>query len=296
MSQAMAIWPQRTAVCLDCRTLLRDTQEPHIPGHKVVSLRDARERDRLIERVWGPMHVEKKLHLGWSLIAVSLTAVSIVGLGALLLTGVGEWLFWLVVFGFGGVLSFFQNLFRRTEQEVEGRVMDQPLPGDDPPLRLAGSSAISGTIAGGKTALSPITRAPCVAFAVTLGASRHELGGALRDAATVGFAIITLSGDTIEIPAGRIELVSHSAPLQGARQATTTYLDGVDPVRRSDDDRDPFAHSAVAEVVLQRGDHVALHNPIRHKAFATANTERGYRDAPRQVFTIEGTPCLELLP
>ena len=296
MSETIARWPRRTAVCLDCRTLLSDVQEPHIPGHRVVSLRDANQRDQLIERVWGPLHTERKLDPVWSLLAFAVTVVSILGLGALLLSGLGELVFWAVVLGFGGITSFFRNLFRKTEHDVEARVMNQPLPGDDPPLRLAGSSAISGTIASGKTALSPITRVPCVAFAVTMGASRQQLGGALRDAATVGFAIVTNDGDTIEIPPGRMELVSHSVPLQGVEQTTSAYLDSIDPTRRSDNDRDPFAHRAVAEVVLQLGDHVALHNPIRHKAFAADRLERGYRDSPRQVFTVEGVPCLKLLP
>jgi hypothetical protein len=43
---------------------------------------------------------------------------------------------------------------------------------------------------------------------------------------------------------------------------------------------------------VRPGDHVAVHNPIKRVAFTT---EGGYRQAARQIFAVEGTPCIEVL-
>jgi hypothetical protein len=109
----------------------------------------------------------------------------------------------------------------------------------------------------------------------------------------VGFSLTTPDGDTIEIPAGSIEIIAHGTPRPVAAERVEAYLDSLDPLRVQSNDEDPFCYQHIAEIAVRPGDHVAVHNPIKRVAFAA---EGGYRQAARQVFAVEGTPCIELLP
>src|SRR5580704_13744369 len=68
------MWPAREAICLDCRTALPAGKR----CHTVRSLRDPDERDALLDTVWGPKTLRRKLR--------DATRVGALG-------GTGAWLF-----------------------------------------------------------------------------------------------------------------------------------------------------------------------------------------------------------
>ncbi len=295
MSQTSPTWPKRTAICLDCRTTLADRRESHAQGHTVVSLKRSAGREQLIDRVWGVWERQKgrSSPRSWAVEAVAI-GIAAAGIAMVLLPfghpGIG--MLMALVAGTGKFL--FTEATRA--RAIDRRVRATPLPGAKPPPRLSGGSSIVGTVSSGDTAPSPLTGTEAVAFSVTLATDAHYPAGSLNDGATLGFTITTAEGDTIEIPRGHIEIITHGKPLTRRKKHVERYLRDLDPLRARSDDKDPFQHRHAAEVAIQIGDHIALHNPIHRIAFDTSGPTPGYREAARQIFAIDGIPCIELLP
>ena len=263
-------------------------------------MHSASGRARLLDRVWG----EVSLKQARAPVATALLVILGVIIAAVIVLTPSS----MGPHGVGGVIAVLIGIGSLLIQEINSRIMTEgrarrtPLPGKPPPqLRLAGSSSIMGTVSAGEVALSPLSYTPAVAFSITLGnderrSDRALPGRALIDSATVGFTITTAEGDSIEIPRGRIEVISRGKTLTPARGRVDAYLREFDPLRRSSDDEDPFEHHRATELVIRIGDRVALYNPIKRKAFATVGFMGGYRDPVRQIFAVKGTPCIELLP
>src|SRR5512143_1391716 len=55
-------WPERTTICLDCRTALpAATPCPGGANHRVTSLRDREGREQLLHEVWGPKSLRRRI-------------------------------------------------------------------------------------------------------------------------------------------------------------------------------------------------------------------------------------------
>jgi hypothetical protein len=290
-------WPARTVICLECRATFTDIDEPHVHPYQLVSLRKSWERKRLISQVWGAVTTRRRFSPRRMLLSITLGGAALGGLAAVFvpMLGVGG----PATAGAGLLVMLVAQALRNTERVlpeielIEERQRAHPLPGSPAQPRLAGGSAIVATVDPGKTVPSPLTGVAAVAFGVILSAGDHDTGKLLRDGATLGFSLTTLDGDTIEIPAGSIEIIAHGAPQPVTEARIEAYLDSLDPLRLESNDDDPFSsYEHIAEIAVRPGDHVAVHNPIKRVAFAS---EGGYRQAARQVFAVEGTPCIELL-
>ncbi|MEM9489823.1 MAG: hypothetical protein AAGC55_11795, partial [Myxococcota bacterium] len=305
-------WPARQLFCVDCRVTLvteREAEHHGTAGHLVVDLAVPAKRAALVERVWGGDPTDMKLAgVAPEKVMSSLGISSLVGaiVGAIhsseMVVLVGA--IALVLFALAAITL---GAKRMTQYSVgyptlpSGRqVRRKPLPAaKEPPLLLAGSSAIRGTVASGVSAPAPISAAPAVAFSVTLALSRSGERQILKDAATLGFAVVIDDGAFIDIPSGPIEVIAHGQRLSGWDDAVDDYLDALDPHRADSLHPDPFTHDHVIEAVVAIGDHVAVHNPLTRAGPAATVGERGgpaYREAPAQRFRVEGTPCVELLP
>ncbi len=213
-----------------------------------------------------------------------------------------------------GLLALLTTLFGFTHESTGGgpgtgsdhgehswhRERQTALPGQEPPLLLAGSSAVMGTVADGPEGVSPLSGARGVAFTINLIVDQEEGGRVLTDAATLGFVITTTEGDDVIIPAGRIRILAHGGRTEHSGEALDEYLLSIDPLRRHDRDSDPFEHESAVETLLQVGDHVALHNIIKRTACPPpqwlGTWTGGYRGIAPSFCTIEGTPCVEILP
>lgn len=289
-------WPARNAICLDCRATFTDPDEPHVHDHELISLRNHSDRERLLSRVWGRLLRRSQSSKKPFILSLVLGTIALAGAIAVFLPMLGAASPAVAVAGL--LIALVASAMRNAEHVIPAselvieRERDLPLPAVIAPPRLAGGTAIVATVDPGPTAPSPITRTPAVAFAIILSADDHDADKLLRDCATVGFSLTTMHGDTIEISAGSIEIIAHGAPHPHHAERVEEYLDALDPLRHDVDDEDPFSYQHSAEIVVRPGDHVAVHNPIKRVSFAP---QSGYRQA-RQVFGVEGTPCIELLP
>ncbi len=304
-------WPERRAICLRCRQTFADPSIPHASGHELVSLRSQPGRDRLIGHVWGmPVLTTGKLAWppSWRIVQVvsGLVAVVCLSLGAVGLLG--------PIASIIGLVALLLTLLGATHDPPEDdpgpgsdhnesrwrRERETALPGQEPPLLLACSSAVIGTVADGPAGASPLSGERGVAFAINLIVDKDEGGRVLTDAATMGFVITTTEGDDIIIPAGRLRLLAHGGRTEHSGETVDEYLLSIDPLRRYDRDSDPLEHESAVETLLRVGDHVALHNIIKRSTQPPpqwlGNWAAGYRGIAPSFFTIEGTPCVEILP
>lgn len=264
-----------------------------MPGHQIVPLRTRSGRRQLIEYVWGKMVREASTAPIASALSFLAGVAAVVG-AVMVLTPSGLQVpgMFMALVGFGARFVLGEM---NTKTVVEHRERFAPLPGIRPTPRLAGGSSIVGTVTSTETAPTPILGTDAVAFAVTLSVDENPTG-ILCDAATIGFTVVTREGGVIEIPRGTIEIVTHGRPLDRYGRALQRHLARLDPLRRSSDDRDPFIHDDVAEVAVCVGDHVAIHNPIIRKGFDHSGMAGGYRESAREIYAIDGVPCIERLP
>ncbi len=307
-------WPERRAICLDCRTALLDAGEPH-GGHTVVSLRSSRARRRFVDRVWGPPVLTEQargypwIHAAALLLGVSL-CILVFEIGAapsIVVTAICAAILATVL----GMLA--SSLTSSPLRILLGRRRRHPLPatkspsakllvadsaGDDPDDTPADTPTMTGRVTATHTAPSPLTGTPAVAFAISL--SMAESGSEdfmLHDGGTLGFTITTADGQDITIPRGRVEILASESPRPVAPEVVANYLSTLDPLRGDSSDGDPFTHHTAIEIVIRPGDHVRLHNRVQALGFASEDLSHpSYRHPPPRTYAIRGVPRLERIP
>jgi hypothetical protein len=262
-------WPARSAICLDCRTVLPDGSPCPHGKHRTASLRDPGGRESLLSRVWGSRSLREDVREasraggiggGASLFdRCSGCDVSDVGGGnallVLVVVFVAIFVLWLV--GRWIIRALHR---RRLRRQVRARGAERDLP-------AAPSTGCIGTIEShGPLLAAPVDERPCVAYGLAVmhhdGPARRAPQTMLRDGATLGFEVVLASGERARIPAGPCTL-----DLTGARRSRPSsrladYLRAIDPQHGQANDLEPFPCDHVDVATLAPGDRVEILSPI----------------------------------
>lgn len=297
--------PQRSAVCLSCRTALFPGEPCDTdPSHPIASLDDAAGRELLVEAVWGPPDVR----LGEARLALhaehAVAVLSLFGFVA------GLFGLWLVLPGLGPLhvlgAALSMALFWGAGNLVLARrggdfpVGGRQLLGEGRPRALLpapeGRSLGMRGVAAGDTCLeSPASGTECLAFAIEL----HFVGYwgdrvMYRDAVTAGFDVLLADGRVARVPAGRIRLVgSMRQVIDVDNIALERYLRSIDRDHEPGRAFDPLRYNVVAESLLLLGEPVELLSRFEPEVNARA-APTGYRDPAPSVWVARGLPVLRL--
>lgn len=285
----------RTAICLDCRTVLHEGEAcDGGPGHRVTSLRHATGRERLLEEVWGSEPARRRaIARHQRRMTVVMTAMGAgIAVGALVCVLIMSLLdaptsillVPAVLFPFFIILV--DDLARHRASLLPAGARHLPAPSR---RRVA----LPGRIVSGETIPAPVTSRPCVGYGLALVRTRARAGAVmLHDAATGGFDVKLDDGRTVRVPAGRLCL---EAPLPRVSDAPGEGLDGylkaLDPTRAPGDLLDPFAHDLAFEARLRPGDRVEVLAALEVVPDVRA-PPTGYRQAAATVLVPDGVPTI----
>jgi hypothetical protein len=273
----MMPWPARSAICLDCRTVL-PTGAPCPHGtHRSVSLADPDGREALRRRVWGsrsPCAPEPEascvggLAVGGASVRDGFSWTDPIEL--LDLPGLIVAIALVVVFFSFRMLRFvgrrLVELTRPRQRCARGAQHELP---------AASATGCIGTIVTSRPLLAaPIDGRPCVAFGLAIthqdGSLRRGPQTMLRDGATLGFEVELASGERARIPAGPCTLDLATARRAWPSPRVDAYLRTVDPQHGGDDDQPPFPCDQVDVATLAPGDRVEILSPVSSIAAAPA--------------------------
>jgi len=278
------MWPPRDAICLDCRTALSAGQPCPGGRHRVKSLREPAGREALLDEVWGPKPMRRRLREATRAGAIGSPGVGLLdGCGSCDLLNAADdvrILAVLVVAFIAIVAIWFAvklviELVRRHRNRLRANGAGRPGP-------RFGRAFARGKVAAGATEIDPVTKKPAVAFGIQLREPRR--GVMLRDGATIGFTVELDSGECVNIPAGACAI---DASYGNRVSLDAAYSAAIDPLR-NDDDLDPFPGTEARLVVIAPGDRVEIHGAL---VPAPAPGETGYRDA-RVVLVPDGVAKL----
>jgi hypothetical protein len=264
-----------TSICLDCRTALpRGAACDGGPEHRVVDLERQDGRQDYLREVWGPASRQRRLRAiaraslvgsGVGALAQALECGSL-DLGALTaalaLVLIGALLFGAVSYVAGKIGDAAR---RRRFLRPYGALYRPRLP--------PAADVIIG-IAEGKPLRSPLRGEPCLAFDIVL---RSKYPGALgsnvlyREAGSDGLSVRLDTGEAVQIPAGRIRLVSSPGrPSAAARDRVLAHLPAGLGIAIEGELSDLPFDEAVEEVI-RPGDRLAILSPV---------AQRELRDGP----------------
>jgi hypothetical protein len=299
--------PQRTAICLSCRTALFPGEACDAdPSHPVAALDEARGRELLVEAAWGPPDVR----LGEARLA--LHAEHAVALLSLFGFVAGLFALWLVLPGLGPLhilgAALSMALFWGAGNLLLARrggdfpVGGRPLLGEGRARALLPAQALEVRqlgvrgIAAGETLLeSPASGAECLAFAIEL----HFVGYwgdrvMYRDAVTSGFDVLLADGRVARVPAGRVRLIGPMRQVIDVDNvALERYLHTIDRQHEPGRAFDPLRYNVVAEALLLLGESVELLSSFEPEVNARA-APTGYREPAPSVWVARGLPVLRL--
>jgi hypothetical protein len=302
-ADAARAWPERHALCLDCRTALSSTSDP-CPGgrsHRVRSLVAPAGRDALLTEVWGPLALRRRIAESARVSAVSGGGTAMLeGCGGLaecaLTDGLGlavaaavaaaAFILWLGV----SLVRALVRAWRRRPPPPRGARSGPVGPGPQ-------TGRVGRIEAKAGERLDPIGGRRCVGFAVEL---RHRPGlfargrAMLRDAVSGGFDVVLDSGERVRIPPGPLLLDARTVGVDAHPRRLADYLAALDPARGSTDDLDPFPHSVVGQALLTAGQLVE----VRGRLIPTADPAAApstYRDPAGALLVPDGVPRLAIL-
>ncbi len=313
-SQNNIAWPRHNAICLDCRTAYRVGESCEAgKRHRVVSLTDPRQREALMQRVWGPPTRRRRMKQiaqagapvaspagllescggGCADLGVMNEVGAAIAIVAVLFISGYALLAWI-----GRLIQIRRHTLKPTGATAKSASIGRP-------------SGMTGIIESTTSTLSPITKTRCVGYAITLDSSpglfahrRHML----HDAATIGFDVrldflqaegspqAENTGKTIRIPRGRL-IVNHgnSETHPDDTIGLSNYLKTIDPKGNKSDDLEPFPSDHVQETLLQIGDRVEIRNPVTAIVDPDAHPT-DYRDAATTILQPQGTPKIYRFP
>lgn len=247
MSTSEDAAPVRRAICLACRTLLREGAHcAHSRHHTVVSLQTDQGRDAFHREVWETPYVRLGLLPGdgWLVGATALSPV-IVGLvwlsiPAAVTMAVAAWSALA-----GGALWRFRQRRLAPPSPPRGR------PGYLRPPRRG--PRWHGTIEATDSITAPLTKRPCLGYSVVLRANEFFGGDVMSiDAWIRGGNVVLDDGRTLHLPEGPIEIDDSAAVEITDRTAVARYLDAIAPALSSDA-RQPLVYDTVTESIVPIG-------------------------------------------
>lgn len=298
-------WPERRALCLDCRTALAFTSDPCPAGrsHRVRSLVAPAGRDALLTEVWGPLPIRRRIAAATRVGAVSGAGSALVdGCGGLAQCAIVDGEALLVglalavavaaaVFVVWLIASLARVLFRAWR-----RWPPHPRGARSAPASLGPRTGRFGRIVSAERP-DPLGARRCVGFAVELIHRRGPFArrrAMLRDAVSAGFDVELDSGERVRIPPGPLLVDARSfEPVHPGPDRLGDYLASLDPQRDSSDDLDPFPHGEIRQALLRTGQRVE----VRGRLIPTADPSAApstYRDPAGVLLVPEGAPRLAL--
>ena len=277
-------WPERRWICLDCRRLAMTRKCRACPlsdrsvMNRMTDLQDHLGRERLLEEVWGPKSLRRRLQEAGK-----------VGAGGALGTAVFQGCDVTTAFDLDGIFIVFivfallwlgicwivEVLRQRKERRgargarLTGAVCE----------RVRGAA---GVVVSNQVAAHPLSSVSCVAYAAELRDGRRVM---LRDAVTIGFDVQLASGDLVRVPPGPLLIDMTDVPeLRTSR--IEAYRCEVDPLRRSAIDLDPLPGEKVILREVRPGDPVELIGELER--VPTAGGTGGYRESAASVLVPRG--------
>lgn len=271
------------AVCPRCRRLAR-AGTCSVDGETTLVLRDAAQRERMVERVWGDaaqrqaLRASQAKRLDPQRAAVgSVTGALTFGASYI---GTGNGLLSLIVGGVTGLLG--------AAVAVARPLVLIPTPASPLP---AWPRVGLGKVVHGEELLAPGSATPCVAWAVELrNAGPWGTRTVFRAGATLGMDIVMDGGDHVRIPAGALWLDGPLAQLDGEERTIDDLVEDVDP-GGADSEWTLFPFNIIMEQHLDEGDRVEVLGVVEPRPVANDDM-RLYRDAPTTELVHAGLPVL----
>lgn len=301
---AHAAFP-RVKVCIHCRTLLGPNEAcDGGQKHRVVELGNRAGRLTLLNEVWGPPSVRRRVKqlakaggggLGIGSIfegcgggcdgcgGVSLDGEVLMVIGVILIVAVAVVaLVWLIM----KIIEWVRAYQNRPK----------PHGGVVRPASLGRKAGPSGTVVGTPAMLAPASSTECVAWALDLRSKRFFVTDLmLRDAETAGFDIKLDDGTTARIPMGRVRIEGPHKRID--RDDATNVELFVQTLAPNDDPQDegldPFPYDVVEETVVKPGDRVRIFGDFQREADPKA--AGSYREA-NVILVPKDVPALRIEP
>jgi hypothetical protein len=277
MSTSPDATPVRPAICLACRTLLREGARcGHGRHHTVVSLQTDQGRDALHREIWETPYVRHGLLPGDDLL-VAATALSpvLVGLVSLSMpvfvsTALVAW----SALG-GGVL------WRRRQRRLAPHSPPRGRPGYLRPSRR--ELRWRGTVYATDSITAPLTKRRCLGYSVVLRANEFFGGDVMLIDAWTGDSNIVLSdGRTLQLPTGTIEIDDPAAVEITDMAAVAQHLDAIAP-GLSSDARWPRVYDTAIESIIPIGGYLDVLGKVIEVPGMYRESGRNWRvrDVPR---------------
>ncbi|HSD86808.1 MAG TPA: hypothetical protein VLB44_04810 [Kofleriaceae bacterium] len=256
------------------------------------SLRDRDGREQLLDEVWGPKSVRRRIKEASRAGVAGSTGGGFLNACSGCDIGMGDDLGFLaaivVLFVLIGLVWFVGSWLidwwrRRHAMRTARGARKQG-------ARCGPRTEQIGRIVATRAAEDPLTLTPCVAFGAVLVQDKPAPQIMLRDAATVGFEVELDSGERVRIPAGAcvIDVPDRYVGTDGVER----YRLELDPQRIRVDDLEPFPCDRIAHVTLEAGQRVEVVSELEPVAPGDGGT---YRSAPRSVLAPRGVarlrPC-----
>lgn len=285
-------WPERSAICLSCRTAVPDGGSCDCTSKALVPFRQSEGVEHLMTSVWGPVLQPGQIPTAAKVAVVVLAPLAVASLlvELPLIAAVG------VSLGLSGIAAAILRSRSRRAGKITLRQRFLPAGASDEARRLTSGSPVTGTVVARQQLPAPITGRPCVAFALEL--SRVDAEGLkilLRDAATVSFEIASDGGETIRIPGGRVEILGGKPRKVSSEQRVGRYLDSFGIAIREGEVNQPFPYDRALESVLVDGARVRLHNAVQVRPDPAAQM-RSYREGAAAIHeVVDEVPRVEIL-
>jgi hypothetical protein len=289
-------WPARGAVCLACRTALpRGELCPGGRAHLATALDDPDGRERLVAEVWGPKSLRRQVTAAARAGTASGTGAGFFDACSLgdCATGVAELEGLLVgaviavaAFAVWLTTSLVVAVVRWWRRRPQPRGPRRSLPPLGWPTRRFGT-----VVATRAERPDPVMGRRAVAFAVELV---HRSGWSRRrrilvDAVSLGFDVELDTGERVRVPPGLCLLDLRAArPVFPDEERVEAYLAGLDPLRASASDLDPFLHNVVRHLVIQAGQRVEVRGQLIPVADGGASPVGLYREAAAVLLVPDG--------
>lgn len=296
--------PQRTSICLACRTALYDGERCDHPRHSPpVSLLDSEGRRRLADRVWGSASLRARAKqaarsggAGGGAGAVFESCEACGSCGDLGASGeLGTVIAVILIAAVAAVVLYFLvKLIIRVVNHYRHRLVANPADRAPAPL---GRSHVTGTVEADQLIQPPLAFTDCVAYGVELSTRRWwEKQVMLRDGATSGFRVRLDDGRVAVVPPGRAVV-----DMRGAKAAddylhlTASYLSEMTGGQPTVDGLELVPCERAELRLIRPGERVALFGALVERPDPDAPQLGGYRDAPPMRLELDGVAKLRVV-
>lgn len=220
------------------------------------------------------------------ILATSMGGLSLGGTVAYTLVGLGPG-----VFVWGMLSSLTGGMFARHKG-----IRERTPPNGAAPRVAKGEVSLRGSVVGDHDLISPASAEACLAYSLELRVITPDGERVVyRDAVTSGFVAQLGSGETVEVPAGRLRFADEAPELLDLDNLELeAYLEDVDPLREATEELHPLHFNLVREEVLFSGDAVELGGGFERTAEPNESSSL-YREPASSHLRLVGVPLVRRL-